>query len=58
MSLTCVVFAALQGPVYALAAGNNMLFSGGHDQSIRVWQFNQPAGLFEAAVRLFQNLPR
>ena len=41
----------LQGPVYCLAAANNMLFSGGHDQSIRVWQFNQPAGLFEAAVR-------
>ena len=36
--------------MYTLAAANNMLFSGGHDQSIRVWQFNQPAGLFEAAV--------
>ena len=39
-----------QGPVYALAAANNMLFSGGHDFSIRVYQFNQPAGLFQEAV--------
>ena len=42
--------------MYTLAAANNMLFSGGHDQSIRVWQFNQPAGLFEAAVGLLTRL--
>eukprot|EP00854_Cymbomonas_tetramitiformis_P020771 gene20771-24899_t len=29
-----------QGAVYALATGNNMLFSGGHDTSIRVWSFD------------------
>ena len=46
--------ACLQGPVYSLAAANNMLFSGGHDSSIRVYQFNQPASLFQEAVNNFK----
>ena len=45
--------ASLQGPVYALAAANNMLFSSGHDCSIRVYQFDQAAGLFQEAVSAF-----
>lgn len=35
-----------QGQVYALAVANNALFSAGQDCSIRVWQYNEAAGIF------------
>lgn len=36
--------------VFALAAANQMLFSGGKDQSIRVWSFNIQTGVFAPSV--------
>lgn len=41
-----------QGAVYALATGNNMLFSGGHDTSIRVWRFDAATAGFVFASTL------
>jgi hypothetical protein len=40
----------LQGQVYALAFGNNTLFTAGQDTSIRVWQLNEQAGIFVSQV--------
>lgn len=36
----------LQGQVLCLAAANGMLFSGGQDQTIRVWKFDAAANVF------------
>eukprot|EP00879_Flechtneria_rotunda_P031099 GHRR01033944.1.p1 GENE.GHRR01033944.1~~GHRR01033944.1.p1 ORF type:complete len:378 (+),score=104.44 GHRR01033944.1:542-1675(+) len=35
-----------KGQVYGLAVANNALFSAGQDCSIRVWQYNETAGIF------------
>ncbi|KAH7616882.1 putative Zinc finger CCCH domain-containing protein 48 [Nannochloris sp. 'desiccata'] len=40
------------GRVQCLAAGQGMLFSGGQDQTIRVWKPNAATGMFECAAIL------
>ena len=40
--------------VLALAAANNCLFSGGKDQSIRVWRLDLATKTFAPSVRLFR----
>lgn len=41
-----------QGNVYCLAAGANMLFSGGHDKTIRVYSYDQAAAAFAPQATL------
>jgi hypothetical protein len=40
----------LQGQVYAMAVAAPALFTAGQDCSIRVWNFNEQAGIFMSAV--------
>lgn len=40
------------GRIQALTAGNGMLFSGGQDQTIKVWKLNPATGVFECAATL------
>lgn len=42
------------GRVQCLAAAGGMLFSGGQDQTIRVWKVNPATGTFECAAVLQQ----
>ncbi len=42
----------VQGEIYCLAAAGGMLFSGGQDQSIRVWKFDPAKNGFECSAVL------
>lgn len=44
------VLVLLQGQVFSIAVAAPALFTGGQDCSIRVWQYNEQAGIFMAAV--------
>jgi type IV secretory pathway VirB9-like protein len=43
-------FCCLQGQVYAMAVAAPALFTAGQDCSIRVWNYNEQAGIFMSAV--------
>jgi len=49
---------ALQGQVYAMAFGNNTLFTAGQDTTIRVWNLNEQAGIFVSQVRHIKGCSR
>jgi hypothetical protein len=50
ITLLWYVLCCLQGQVYAMAVAAPALFTAGQDCSIRVWNFNEQAGIFMSAV--------
>jgi hypothetical protein len=48
----CWTNTSMQGAIHAMVIAGQALVSAGQDNSIRVWNFNQQAGIFMSQVQL------